>query len=314
MLPTVWFTREYQAFTGGHQKVWDYYTHVQTSQTHVPRVHFGPKNRWGGGNPWDHLQGEANPALEPREGDLLFLAGKDWQVLTPEQRRKPPVFVINLIQHLRHADPDDPRSRFLEFPATRICVSEEVEQALRATGRVNGPLLTIPNALDWSGLPAAPAWSERSVDVCIAAVKRPAIGRRLAADLGPAWRVTILQGEKLPREVFLGHLAEARIVVCLPHDEEGFFLPPLEAMALGALVVCPDCGGNRSFCLPGVNCFRPENTSEAILAATRDALALSPTWVERLLAGAKTTVERHDLRYERARFHELLSAAVNARG
>jgi hypothetical protein len=308
---TVWFTREYQAFTGGHQKVWDYYTHVQTSETHRSRVHFGPKNRWGGGNPWDHLQEEPNAPLAPEAGDLLFLAGKDWVVLTQEQRRRPPVPVINLIQHLRHADPDDPRSRFLEFPATRICVSEEVEQALRATGRVNGPLLTIPNALDWSGLPEAPPWSERPVDVCIAAVKRPAIGRRLAAELGPAWRVEVLQGEKLPREVFLRHLAQARIVVCLPHDEEGFFLPPLEAMAVGALVVCPDCGGNRSFCLPGVNCFRPANTPEAILAATREALSLGPTSIERLLAEAAKTVERHDLRHERARFHELLRTMVS---
>ncbi len=48
---------------------------------------------------------------------------------------------------------------------------------------------------------------------------------------------------------------------------EGFALPPLEAMATGAAVVCTDAHGNRDFCLDGVNCLMPEPTPGAVGAA-----------------------------------------------
>jgi hypothetical protein len=301
---TVWFTREFKAFTGGHLKVWDYYNHVASSGTHQPRVHFGEKNVWEG-NPWIHLRDKANPALAPQAGDILFLAGYDWLSLSKEQRLKPPVPVINLIQHLRHANHRNPRSEFLRFPATRICVSSEVEQALRDTRRTNGDLLTIPNAIDLSALPDAPRWLERPVDVCIAAFKNPILGREIAADLGSGVQTQVMV-DLLPRDAFLEQMARARIVVCLPHAKEGFFLPALEAMALGGLVICPDCGGNRSFCLPQTNCYRPERSKEAIVSAIREALALDPAQSQRLLKAASQTAEQHSLRYERDRFHDLL--------
>jgi GT2 family glycosyltransferase/glycosyltransferase involved in cell wall biosynthesis len=48
---------------------------------------------------------------------------------------------------------------------------------------------------------------------------------------------------------------------------EGFALPPLEAMATGAAVVCTDAHGNRDFCVDGVNCLMPEPTTNAVSAA-----------------------------------------------
>jgi GT2 family glycosyltransferase/glycosyltransferase involved in cell wall biosynthesis len=45
---------------------------------------------------------------------------------------------------------------------------------------------------------------------------------------------------------------------------EGFALPPLEAMAAGAAVVCTDAHGNRDFCIDGVNCLMPEATPGAV--------------------------------------------------
>ena len=50
---------------------------------------------------------------------------------------------------------------------------------------------------------------------------------------------------------------------------EGFALPPLEAMATGAAVVCTDAHGNRDFCIDGVNCLMPSASPGAV----RDALA-----------------------------------------
>jgi GT2 family glycosyltransferase/glycosyltransferase involved in cell wall biosynthesis len=48
---------------------------------------------------------------------------------------------------------------------------------------------------------------------------------------------------------------------------EGFALPPLEAMATGAAVVCTDAHGNRDFCVDGVNCLMPEPNPSAVGAA-----------------------------------------------
>jgi GT2 family glycosyltransferase/glycosyltransferase involved in cell wall biosynthesis len=48
---------------------------------------------------------------------------------------------------------------------------------------------------------------------------------------------------------------------------EGFALPPLEAMATGAAVVCTDAHGNRDFCIDGVNCLMPEASPAAVGAA-----------------------------------------------
>jgi GT2 family glycosyltransferase/glycosyltransferase involved in cell wall biosynthesis len=53
---------------------------------------------------------------------------------------------------------------------------------------------------------------------------------------------------------------------------EGFALPPLEAMATGAAVVCTDAHGNRDFCVDGVNCLMPEANPAAVGAALRRLL------------------------------------------
>jgi GT2 family glycosyltransferase/glycosyltransferase involved in cell wall biosynthesis len=53
---------------------------------------------------------------------------------------------------------------------------------------------------------------------------------------------------------------------------EGFALPPLEAMATGAAVVCTDAHGNRDFCIDGVNCLMPEANAAAVGAALQRLL------------------------------------------
>jgi GT2 family glycosyltransferase/glycosyltransferase involved in cell wall biosynthesis len=54
---------------------------------------------------------------------------------------------------------------------------------------------------------------------------------------------------------------------------EGFALPPLEAMATGAAVVCTDAHGNRDFCVDGINCLIPEPDAGAVSAALARLLA-----------------------------------------
>src|SRR5262249_55184217 len=111
---------------------------------------------------------------------------------------------------------------------------------------------------------------------------------------------------QVPRAEYLSRLRQARVTVCLPHAAEGFYLPALEGMALGTVVVCPDFIGNPSFCLHGDNCFRPDPTLDAIAAAAETALALSPTARRAILDRARQTALDHDLAHERRAFLNLL--------
>jgi GT2 family glycosyltransferase len=72
---------------------------------------------------------------------------------------------------------------------------------------------------------------------------------------------------------------------------EGFALPPLEAMATGAAVVCTDAHGNRDFCVDGVNCLMPEATPTAVGAAIARLLADPDLRVQLGQAGIATAQE-----------------------
>jgi glycosyltransferase involved in cell wall biosynthesis len=184
-------------------------------------------------------------------------------------------------------------------------VSEEVAQALRETGLTRGPLIVIPNGLDLESLPL-PKVLVRNVDVLIAAFKQPELGEELERRLKrPGRRIEVLS-KLLPRHEYLSRIRQARTTVFLPNKVEGFYLPPLEGMALGTLVVCPDCVGNRSFCLPGHNAFRPNYTLEGLVRAAETALALPSDQAEQIQANTRRTVDMHSLLRERQAFLDVL--------
>jgi GT2 family glycosyltransferase/glycosyltransferase involved in cell wall biosynthesis len=71
---------------------------------------------------------------------------------------------------------------------------------------------------------------------------------------------------------------------------EGFALPPLEAMATGAAVVCTDAHGNRDFCRDGENCLMPEPDPQAV-AAAMGRLLEDPELRERLGSAGMQTAQ-----------------------
>ncbi|MFM7243657.1 MAG: glycosyltransferase [Planctomycetaceae bacterium] len=294
------FRRDFHGLTGGHLKVWHYYRHALESRRFAPRVFLTAGSIRGADNPW---AAEADPPLDtwnPATAAALFVAGLDW-VDVPDPC---PVPVINLVQGVRHAATSDPRRSFLSRRAIRICVSPEVADAIRDTGAVNGPVHVIPNALDLACVPAS--FADRDVAVVVAGMKNPALARSVARALvADGLRVDCLL-DPLPRPDFLTRLGRARVAVTLPLEREGFFLPALEAMAMGCLVVCPDCVGNRSFCRDGETAFRPAASLDAIVAATRAAVTVDANAGESLRSAAAAEVARHGLDGERRAFLEIL--------
>jgi hypothetical protein len=316
----VLFLRTFKRLNGGDLKMWHYFNHF-LELGHDPVVQFSKGSRLDDSNPWSAAdQRRILPVDEQTGADLLFLGGTDWSRLTPAEQKRPPAPVINLVQHVRHASRHHPELRaFLANPATRICVSREVEDAIRRTGLPNGRIITIPNGTDVR--PQRADHTDRDIDVLILAgkpratppsglalpeVTPRALGRMVARLVPRRQRSVELVTDFLPRHEFLDLLARARVSVLVPHVTEGFYLPALEAMALGTIVVCPDCVGNRSFCLDGRTAFVTRRNPVSMARAVERALRLDEERRDQMREAGWRQVEGHSLEQERQRLGALL--------
>jgi hypothetical protein len=301
----VLFHRDFEAFSGGHLKVWDYFNHVLSTTTHDARIAFSPATKWDSNNPWLKARNRVIP-WEPDKADILFLAGTDWRSLPKAQRLWFPKPIINLVQHPRHAEAESELRALLKNRAVRVCVSEEVAEAIKATGEVNGPVFTIPNGIDFGALPKGKPSYQRPINTLICGLKAKDLAAQLYSSLSNQNRTIQSQTEWIPRDDLLRQVSDAQITIFLPRPSEGFYLPALEGMACGTIVVCPDCVGNRGFCHDKVNCFRPDYELNEILAAAREALQQSEVERARMLDNAKATVHKHSLERERGSFIQIL--------
>jgi hypothetical protein len=284
---------------------------VRSSERHTALVRFTADSVWDPTNPWTAAREHVISEDDDVDFDVLFLSGIDWRGMIPieerDEYRRP---IVNLVQHVWHACPNDPlnRHRFLPHKAIRICVSPQIDKAITRTGRVRGPVFTIPEGLDLDALAtmadASPP-AGRDIDILVGANKVPDLGHRLAARLRREGRTVELVDERIPRRDLVRLMSRARVSVLIPNPKEGFYLPALEGMAAGTVVVCPDCIGNRSFCLPGENCFRPEYDENAIVAAAEAALREEPG-LDELRWRAAATAQAHDIADERAAFLDIL--------
>jgi hypothetical protein len=115
------FFRDYRKFHGGTLKVWDYFNHTRAAPGWDAWIQFALRSRWDASNPWhaapDRVLADASHLVP----DLFFVPDRDWERLDRHPAAALGVPVVNLVQHVRHADPDTSRFEFLERPAIRIC-------------------------------------------------------------------------------------------------------------------------------------------------------------------------------------------------
>ena len=300
---TVLFHRDFAGFTGGHLKVWDYFQHVNSSKTFSSKIFFTANSSWNN-NPWNKVRDNCLEEWNPDHSDILFLAGMDWLALTEEQRYSPPSPVINLIQSVRHADKNMPLYEFLKYPATRICVGQEVADAINSTGVVNGLVVTNTNGIDLDLLPEP---VEKDIPFLIVGIKNRELASKIASQLSKKNIQSRVLVERLTRDEYLSLVARVKVILLLPYKAEGFYLPALEAMYLRALVICPDCVGNRGFCIDDETCFKPDYDEEAIIRSIMQALLLSYDKRETLLNNAYERAKNSTLSKERGQFLKMLS-------
>jgi hypothetical protein len=295
----VLFYRDLQQYSGGHQKVADYFEHLASSNTFAPYISFSQASRWDEFNPW---LGKDVVEYRPTDYDYVFLAGLDWRTyLAAERPQSQPV--INLIQHVRHAELAEDVYEYLGQRAIRICVSQQVADAIQGTGRVNGPVFTIPNGVALPELDAGKAY-----DLVVLGIKQPGLALSVYDQLRASGLKILLVDQQVPRRQWFECLAASRIALLLPNHTEGFYLPALEAMNYCDIVIVPDCIGNRDFCKDSQNCLMPEYNIESILASVNQATYLLQN--EHVLTEFKRemgdTLRVHSLANERKAFLELM--------
>lgn len=304
----VLFHRDYLRFQGGHLKVWHYFNHLQNSKKYLPKIYFSKQSIFDESNPWENTS--ILSSWQPDQADILFLAGLDWQAVLDNQaflNKRKSIPIINLVQGLSHADIGDIKYKFLKEKAIRICVSKQVADAIQATNQVNGPIFTITNGVDLKALPAPLSSESKDIELLIVAIKKPELGVELQGKLSSKFKKLVIITKLLPRAEFLDLLNRARVCLCLPHLAEGFYLPALEAMALNTLVICPDCIGNRSFCVDGNNCFQPTYEKSALIATVQRAVSLTIDEHYRFLLNARKTVDNHSLQSEANQFLDIMN-------
>lgn len=300
----VLFYRDLQRYSGGHQKVADYFEHLASSNAFSPCISFSQASRWDEFNPW---QGKDVVEYWPTDYDYVFLAGLDWRTyLAAERPQHQPV--INLVQHVRHAEPGEDVFEYLAQRAIRICVSQQVADAIQGTGRVNGPVFTIPNGVALPELDVRKAY-----DLVILGIKQPELALSVYEQLSASGLKILLVNQQVPRHQWFEYLAASRIALLLPNLTEGFYLPALEAMKFCDLVVVPDCIGNRDFCKDNHNCLIPQYNIESILTSAAQAISLLQN--EHVLTEFKRemrdTLRVHTLANERKAFLELMGDVKN---
>lgn len=200
---------------------------------------------------------------EPEKADVVFLAGMDWKAYLP--KRVEGQRIINLIQHVRHGDKNHPLFHFLEHEALRICVSEQVREAILPYA--NGDCVTIKMG---HNIPSISV--RKDLDLYILGKKNPRFAIAIEQWAQAAELNVKIDTDLVNRHSVYESLARARVSLVLPNASEGFFLPGIEAMALSERVIVPDCIGNRGYCKKHMNITLCDYEENACIVAIKKAM------------------------------------------
>ena len=243
--------------------------------------------------------------------DLAFFSWPEhFQLLAP---RVPPdrswERLICIVQNVRHANPAFTHGyalRLLTRPMARIVINDVVLDAIRPYLNTRGltRVIDLGHATDFFALDrtSSPA---RPLRVGYTTWKST-VGDAVAAALADDERFEFSSIREHVNWFTLRELYHSvDVFLSTPSEEEGFYLPGLEAMAAGCVVLTPDAGGNRAYCRFGENCIQVgfEDAPSYV-----DALVtLLDSDVEPLRAAGYRTAASHSLDAERAKVATLLA-------
>lgn len=315
-------TPTYRA-AGGVIKVFDYITHARALDLDVV-VH--SPDPIDGDLPLFQIEQFAelieDPKVEFRQGfqfglekrDIVFFSWPGHYRLaapriTPAHH---PAQAVGIIQGVRWANPrwlDGYAIRLLSRPMARIIVTHQIAERIDALIDHRWPSEVIVEGHDWpfffktrTGGFSSPirvgytTWKSTLGDD---------VAKEFADESSFEFRA-IRSHVGWPELRDLYHWSD--IFLALPGPEEGFYLPGLEAMAAGCLVVMPDVGGNREYARFGVNCIRVDYEDvQSYIAVLRSLSTSTQDRITEVRARAHDVLEAHSLERERASFASFMS-------
>jgi glycosyltransferase involved in cell wall biosynthesis len=295
--------RNFARPSGGNVTVRDFFGHALAHPRIDAHVYFPPGSRHAESDVWSDVPPDrVVEAPDWHARDFVLVNGKDWRLLPPDHDYR----IIHLVQHLGYAD--DPELRgYLARPALRICLSDAAQETIGP--HAIGPSCVIPSGVD-------PALffeddTRRRGLVLVWGGKDADTARAIAERLGSRGVHVEVICEPLPRAVFASRLRAADVFVALPRPCEGFFRPPLEAMACGCVVVCSDARGNRAHCVAGHTCWQPPHGDvDAHVAAVCHLLA-NDSVREHLRHNGRTLARDFDIGVERRRVHAVFDRLID---
>lgn len=237
-----------------------------------------------------------------------------------------PERVVHLVQGTRHADPTwdgGYATRLLTRPLARISITDVVARTVAPWLDPRALHRTVPIGHDLAHFAAGAedrdargeAGAGRALRVAYTTWKS-SVGDRVADALAGDDRVELRAVRDVATWEELRALYQwADVFLCTPLAREGLYLPGLEAMAAGAVVVTPDAGGNLAYCRPGENCLLVAHEDAASYVAALETLLASPTEPARLREAGRAVLDAFDLAAERRGFLDVLdevSARVSA--
>ena len=218
--------------------------------------------------------------------------------------------VICIVQNVRWANPTFTNGyaiRLLSRPMARIMTNDVVLEAVR-------PYLNETSITEVIDLGHDTTFFARErtgglgprIRVAYTAWKSD-VGDRVAERMrDPAFEFRAIRnpvGWEELRELY--HWAD--VFLAAPLVEEGFYLPGLEAMAAGAILLSPDAGGNRAYCEFGENCLRVEfDDPSSYVEVLLSLMTADPAKLARIRQRGYETTERHTLSREKEHFGAFL--------
>jgi glycosyltransferase involved in cell wall biosynthesis len=225
--------------------------------------------------------------------------------------RMSPERIIHIIQNVRHVNPawlDGYPTRLLTRPAARISTNSVVYEAIKPwlDPRSFHEVINLGHDLGYFHKDRIGTPLGSPIRVAHTAWKSD-IGDRVEQRLNDTRftfrAVTAHVGWAELRRLY--HWAD--VFICAPNAEEGFYMPALEAMESGCIVVTPDVGGNMAYCRPGENCLLVGyDDVDGYLAALRDISSWPAEKLDAFRRAGYGSTAPFDLGRERKAFADYL--------
>ncbi len=192
--------------------------------------------------------------LEPLKSDIVFFTlPSNHSILSRIYFKKlePCERFIHLLQNTRVAGLQFDRGysfRLLSKKLHRICITNEVLKSVEDYVLDKEILKLIPHGFDFDVFDKLPKKNDK---VCILVnLFKGEFGLEVINYFKKDKRIKKINICKkgISWENLIKKYRESSIFVSTPLPEEGLYLPGLEAMAAGNLVITPDCYGNRFYC------------------------------------------------------------------